>query len=679
MKSRLKTALRAALLGSTALVAVYAARAATSSPESEVIPLRKAEFRIPFTIDSRGTTPAKVQLWVSTDQGTSWQLHGSQLPTEKSFKFRAAAQGEYQFLVQSVDEEGVAYPSTAPPMRVLIDTQKPEVEMDADLTAAGQLRVDLAIVDEHLDPQTGKLKLRTNLDAEWQTVSASQLAVVPGRPGAYRLKQLVEVGNCRDVSIVFVIKDTAGNSAEATFKYEMPRTASRPGMAFASTDEPDGITRLAARPGEGYPPTIPGSTSWVPAAESTLAVGRNQSALQSQSAARPPVAQRNPQQPVRPSAQVGTQNRTASPYGSPVVPQQTVPSQSAQPQTGPGQLAGNASDTNSLGGLSLELPADLPEAANATPKAPRSAPGIPKGTGASEELPLPPALQGEAANTAPRLAPNMPNGAMDGPLLQDAPVAPQNLGAPDVRSGRYGASGLEAEEDRSVPPPSGHLVDQPSRVAKPEIPTEEAFQCNTRTFSLDYSVESLGGSTLSDVELWGTEDGGVHWQMWGKDPDRVSPFDVKVGNDGKFGFRMVVVGANGVVSNRPKAGDSADVWLHIDTSKPTSQITRAVYGTGVTEGKLVIDYRASDDNLAQQPVSILYRTNLTEQWKTIEQGLNASDTYVWQPPVNLPDKVYLKLKAIDRAGNIGEYELDEPIDIKGLAPRGRIHRVRPIR
>ncbi len=207
----------------------------------------------------------------------------------------------------------------------------------------------------------------------------------------------------------------------------------------------------------------------------------------------------------------------------------------------------------------------------------------------------------------------------------------------------------------------------------------DAFQCNSRAFSLDYAVESLGGSSLSTVQLWGTEDAGASWQQWGEDPDRVSPFDVKVGNDGLFGFRMVVVSANGLVSNKPRPGDKADVWIQVDTSVPTVQISRAVYGIGQLEGKLVVDFSCIDNQLLRQPAALYYRTNKAEKWRLIEQNLDANDTYAWKPPLDLPDHIYLKVQAVDQAGNIGNHELDKPINVKGLAPRGRIHRVRPIR
>ena len=49
------------------------------------------------------------------------------------------------------------------------------------------------------------------------------------------------------------------------------------------------------------------------------------------------------------------------------------------------------------------------------------------------------------------------------------------------------------------------------------------------------------------------------------------------------------------------SGDSADVWIHIDTTEPTVKITRAVYGKGQEDGMLRPDGDAigDDANLSQ--------------------------------------------------------------------------------
>ncbi|MEM7477189.1 MAG: hypothetical protein AAF483_19575, partial [Planctomycetota bacterium] len=68
--------------------------------------LAAPRFKIPFNVDAHRTDISEVQLWVSTDEGKNWQMHGSALPQEKQFSFRAAAEGSYYFSVQTVDGAG---------------------------------------------------------------------------------------------------------------------------------------------------------------------------------------------------------------------------------------------------------------------------------------------------------------------------------------------------------------------------------------------------------------------------------------------------------------------------------------------------------------------------------------------------------------------------------------------
>jgi hypothetical protein len=207
---------------------------------------------------------------------------------------------------------------------------------------------------------------------------------------------------------------------------------------------------------------------------------------------------------------------------------------------------------------------------------------------------------------------------------------------------------------------------------------QAAYHCRSRAFNLDYSVEALGGTTLSEVELWGSEDSGRSWQQWGTDPDRQSPFDVRVGNDGLFGFCMVVVGGNGVVSNRPKSGDEADVWIQVDTILPTAKITRAVYGEGPEEGMLVISYQCQDEMLVDRPIALSYSERVEGPWSLIATGLENTGRYAWRPDPNIPQQIYLRVTAVDKAGNIGQHALNAAINTRALAPRGRIQGFRPI-
>ena len=245
-----------------------------------------------------------------------------------------------------------------------------------------------------------------------------------------------------------------------------------------------------------------------------------------------------------------------------------------------------------------------------------------------------------------------------------------NLGTPNQ------VPATEPLANRSTPSSTQNLGTFESDVD--HSPVGQAFHCSSRSFSLDYSLNAAAGSALADVELWGTEDGGSTWQKWGSDPDRQSPFDVQVANDGLFGFRMVIVSQNGKVSNKPKNGDSADAWINVDIGKPSTKITRAVYGDGHEAGMLVIDYTCSDDNLHDRPITLSYSETQSGPWVTVASGLKNTGIYLWKADSNLPENIFLKLEAVDKAGNVGVHTLDLPINVQGLSPRGRIQGFRPI-
>ncbi|MEZ6135966.1 MAG: hypothetical protein R3C53_13775 [Pirellulaceae bacterium] len=541
----------------------HTAQPAPSAAREAAMFLPFAQFQIPFNVDASGPEPAMVQLWVSTDEGASWQLHGSAKPETKHFDFRAASEGLYLFSVHTIDATGASFPSESPPLRVQIDTTKPKAAIRADVNGEGKIVVDMRVIDSFLEPQTAALRIRTDRDADWKEVAVESLAPAGE---LFEGQAVVPVGPCREVAIVFVVKDQANNVGEATFKLTMPRTAAgEQDMKLAST----GV--------QGNQ-----SNSFVPSSKLV------------------PIAGATPWEP-NPAGNYPTKKYEGTAANSP---------------RSPGRLVGDS-------GLSLEL------------------------SGSAEELPLPAAE-----------IPTSVTGTQDSDML---------------------APGVQRMEKTETANPESHSSGSESPESDPErSAVGQAYHCSSRAFSLDYSVEALGGTALADVELWGTEDGGRTWNMWGSDPDRQTPFDVQVGNDGLFGFRMVIVGANGVVSNRPKDGDSSDVWINIDTETPTAKITRAVYGEGPEDGLLVIDYTCNDSHLVDRPITLSFSERLDGPWTTIATGLKDTGIYLWKADPNLPDRIYLKLEVVDKAGNIGAHRLDLPIDIRGLAPRGRIQGFRPI-
>ncbi len=199
----------------------------------------------------------------------------------------------------------------------------------------------------------------------------------------------------------------------------------------------------------------------------------------------------------------------------------------------------------------------------------------------------------------------------------------------------------------------------------------------SRRFELDYDVEAVGTEHVREVQLWITDDGGRHWKLWGKDADRQSPIEVGIDRDGIFGFRMVIVGDNGLATPTPQPGDAADIWVAVDTAPPTVQLTGARYGQGHQSGQLVITWEARDPYLPATPVKLAYASSRRGPWHVIASDIPNSGEYAWRPGPGMPRVIYLKIVVTDEAGNVAEAERANPVDLSGLAPRARIRGVQP--
>jgi hypothetical protein len=200
---------------------------------------------------------------------------------------------------------------------------------------------------------------------------------------------------------------------------------------------------------------------------------------------------------------------------------------------------------------------------------------------------------------------------------------------------------------------------------------------NSRRFSLDYDVQTVGPEGLEAVELWGTTDGGRTWTKWGADPDKASPFDVEVNHEAIYGFRIVIVGKNGLATSTPQPGDSADIWVGIDLTRPQARLTGASYGQGEAAGKLDIRWEASDSNLGSRPITLSIGDRSDGAFTPIAAGLPNTGQYFWEYDPRSPRQIFLRLEVRDEAANIAIDQLTEPIKVEGLEPKGQIRGFNP--
>jgi hypothetical protein len=228
----------------------------------------------------------------------------------------------------------------------------------------------------------------------------------------------------------------------------------------------------------------------------------------------------------------------------------------------------------------------------------------------------------------------------------------------------------------SMPSPEGSkgVANRPSS----RVISDRAYHVASLAFEVDYDLRAHAAVGVATVELWGTLDQGATWEKWGEDPDKKSPMQISVLEEGLFGFRMVVVGGHGLATRRPGPGDSADVWIQVDTTRPAVRFLAAQFGTGDETGALVLRYQAEDDYLADRPIKILMGPTAEGPWMTVSADQPVRDTFLLRGDPSMPPSVYLRIEAVDRAGNIGGHTLDAPVDLEGLVPQGRIQGVRAI-
>jgi hypothetical protein len=206
----------------------------------------------------------------------------------------------------------------------------------------------------------------------------------------------------------------------------------------------------------------------------------------------------------------------------------------------------------------------------------------------------------------------------------------------------------------------------------------EPRMVNARAFELEYGIEAVGSAGVSKVELWGTRDQGRTWTLYATDRDNRSPVQVEVTDEGLYGFRIVVEAGNGLGGQPPQSGDAPEIWIGVDLTRPQVQLISALSGTGNQADHLIIKWSATDESLDPRPIALSYVVEPGEPWQTIASGLENTGGYAWRLPADVPEEIYLRVEARDKAGNTAEYVATRPTRIYRPRPQGHIRGVRPI-
>lgn len=201
---------------------------------------------------------------------------------------------------------------------------------------------------------------------------------------------------------------------------------------------------------------------------------------------------------------------------------------------------------------------------------------------------------------------------------------------------------------------------------------------NTRTFDVDYDLQTVGSFGVAKVELWGTRDGGATWQSFGVDSDNKSPARIIVPESGAYGFRIVVEGANSAPAPAPRSGQEPELVVTVDLEGPAAQLLGTLAGSGQQADQMLIRWMAQDDNLEPKPIGLFYSSHPNGPWSTIAAGMENTGEFAWKIERHVPNRVFLKLEVRDTAGNITVQQTPQPVELNRPQPTGTLRNIRPV-
>jgi hypothetical protein len=181
--------------------------------------------------------------------------------------------------------------------------------------------------------------------------------------------------------------------------------------------------------------------------------------------------------------------------------------------------------------------------------------------------------------------------------------------------------------------------------ARAEGSDAEVTYTNRKTVLLHYETDA---EPTDFVTLWGTMDDGKTWKLLGRDSDETSPLEATFPRAGRWGIRLEIPTKNG--DGRPQPGDPPNSFVEVDARKPVVTLEQPSYERDWVR----VAWSAEDANLAEDSVRVAFSLRPDGPWKTIVAQQPTVGEYIWKPSDEAAAvPVYLKIDALDKAGNIG--------------------------
>ncbi|MGF1582387.1 MAG: hypothetical protein ACFCD0_23930 [Gemmataceae bacterium] len=221
-------------------------------------------------------------------------------------------------------------------------------------------------------------------------------------------------------------------------------------------------------------------------------------------------------------------------------------------------------------------------------------------------------------------------------------------------------------------------------IATPQKQLPPIKYINTPELMLRYEISKIGKSGVGKVGLYVTEDGGYTWKQMAEDPSvvgmemtqQVHTRLLRLPGEGVYGFTLRIWSGAGKGRPAPKPGEVPEMRVELDYSKPFVELYDPMPDQE-RKNTLLLQWRARDKNLVSLPIALEYAEHAEGPWATIHNNLPNTGKYPWTLPPNFPAKVFIRVKARDKAGNVGLSVTDQPQTTDLISPQYRLLDIAP--
>jgi hypothetical protein len=207
----------------------------------------------------------------------------------------------------------------------------------------------------------------------------------------------------------------------------------------------------------------------------------------------------------------------------------------------------------------------------------------------------------------------------------------------------------------------------------PPVASEKPLWVNKRRFQLNYKLEEVGPSGVPKLEVWRCTPL-LDWKRLDT-VEAKPPVIINAEGEGRYGFTLIPISGVELAPKRPERGDPPQVWVEVDETAPRVRVERVEVGRGADSGNVTVHWEASDNRkLADKPITISFSDKATGgTWTAIATQLPNTRSFVWRYDEKaVPHQFYVKVDAVDMAGNVGSDVLPTAVKVDLHVPRVNI-------